>query len=247
MNKHALIGPAVFILLWAALSMSGLVESFFLPNPFVTIDRLGEVIWSGSIMQDLGSTLRRVALAFLIAVAIGFPLGLLLGKTEKVYRSFEFMLDFFRSTPPTALFPLFLLIFGVTDFSKIAVAAFTAVLVIIFNTSYGVMHAKKSRVLAARLMGATESQIFTRILLWESLPQTMIGLRSAASWALVIVIVAEMFIGTSSGLGSRIIDAQITYEIPTMYAVILLTGTIGYLMNMLFLLTEKKLLHWASK
>jgi len=95
-----------------------------------------------------------------IALIPGLPLGLFLGRSEKTYQSFEFIIDFFRSTPATALFPLFLLIFGIGDESKIALAAFTAMLIIIFNTAHGVMNASKSRVLAAKVMGATKIQIF---------------------------------------------------------------------------------------
>ncbi len=85
------------------------------------------------------------------------------------------------------------------------------------------------------------------VLIWESLPQTFVGLRSAASLSLVVIVVTEMFIGTNMGLGRKIIDAQLTYEITTMYAVILLTGIIGYTFNMFFLSVEKKVLHWTKR
>jgi NitT/TauT family transport system permease protein len=81
----------------------------------------------------------------------------------------------------------------------------------------------------------------------ESLPQTFIGLRSGISIALVIVIVAEMFIGTEQGLGKRIIDAQQILNVQDMYASILLTGLLGYSLNMLFLAVEKRLIHWSGK
>jgi len=247
MRKYTFIGPIVLILIWAVAAQLQLIDKFFLPDPFTTIGKLVQLLGSGAIVGDLVSTLERVVLAFVIALAIGLPLGLLLGGAEKVYRSFEFIIDFFRSTPATALFPLFLLVFGITDKSKIAVAAFSSMLIIIFNTAYGVMHAKKSRVLAAQIMGATKAQIFRWILFWESLPQTFIGLRSAVSLTLVIVVVTEMFIGTTSGLGRKIIDSQIIYEIPTMYAAILLAGIVGYLLNLLFLAAEKRFLHWSGK
>lgn len=247
MKKYNIIGPILLILVWAVTSELELIDKFFLPNPFTTIGTLFELIVNGAILGDLISTLQRVILAFIIALIVGLPLGLLLGRTEKVYRSVEFIIDFFRSTPATALFPLFLLVFGITDKSKIAVAAFASMLIIIFNTAYGVMHAKKSRLLAAQIMGATKIQIFRWILFWESLPQTFIGLRSAISLSLVIIIVTEMFIGTTSGLGRKIIDSQITYEIPSMYATVLLTGIVGYLLNLLFLTVEKRFLHWSGK
>ncbi len=247
MKRAYLIGPVFFIALWTLVTQLQLVDTFFLPSPFLTIKKLGELFQHGGIASDFFATVKRVACAFGIASLIGVPLGLVFGSKEKVYRSVEFMIDFFRSTPATALFPLFLLLFGITDLSKIAVAAFTSMLIIIFNTAYGVMHAKKSRLLAARLMGANSIQIFRTILWWESLPQTVVGLRSAVSLSLIVIIVTEMFIGTTVGLGRRIIDAQITYEIPAMYAVILLTGLVGYLLNGLFVVIEKKFFHWSGK
>ena len=85
------------------------------------------------------------------------------------------------------------------------------------------------------------------VLLLESLPQTFIGLRSGISIALVIVIVSEMFIGSQQGLGKRIIDAQQILNVRDMYASILITGSLGYLLNMLFLGLEKRLIHWSGK
>lgn len=247
MKKYTIIGPIFLILIWAVIAKLEFVDKFFLPDPFSTIRELIKLITTGIILPDLSSTLLRVGLAFIIALIIGLPLGLILGSSEKIYRSVEFIIDFFRSTPATALFPLFLLVFGIADKSKIAVACFAATVIIIFNTAYGVMHAKKSRVLAAKIMGATKTQIFRWILFWESLPQTFIGLRSAISMSLVIIVVTEMFIGTTSGIGRKIIDSQITYEIKTMYAIILLTGIVGYLLNLSLLAAEKRLLHWNGK
>jgi NitT/TauT family transport system permease protein len=96
-------------------------------------------------------------------------------------------------------------------------------------------------------MGANPWQIFKDVLLMESLPQTFIGLRSGISIALVIVIVAEMFIGTQEGLGKRIIDAQQILNVKDMYASILITGLLGYTLNVMFLLVEKRLIHWSGK
>jgi NitT/TauT family transport system permease protein len=196
---------------------------------------------------DIGATLYRTLVSFAFAAVIGVPLGVILGSNEKVYRSLEFLIDFFRSTPSSALIPLFMLIFGITDANKIAIAAFAAVLVILFNSAYGVMNAKKTRLMAAKVMGISRWHIFKDIMLMESLAQTFVGLRTGVSIALVIVIVAEMFIGSETGLGHRIIDAQQVFNIKDMYASILITGALGYLLNLAFLLIEKKTVHWSSK
>jgi len=171
----------------------------------------------------------------------------LLGSNQRAYRSVEFLIDFFRSTPSSALIPLFLLIFGTSDINKVAIAAFGAVLIIIFNSAYGVMNARKQRVMAAKVMGASRWRIFKDVLLWESLQASFVGLRSAVSMALVIVIVAEMFIGSESGLGHTIIDAQQVLNVKTMYAAILSAGLLGYVLNILFLVLERRVVHWSGK
>lgn len=202
---------------------------------------------AGDLWSDLGATLLRTVYSFLIAVASGIPIGIVLGSNRVVYQSFEFAIDFFRSTPATALFPLFLLVFGIGEESKIALAAFSAWLVIVFNTAYGVMNARTTRILAARVMGASNFRIFRDVMFYESLPQTLIGIRLGVSYALVVIIVAEMFIGSSNGMGRRIIDAQQTYELSKMYASILATGGIGYLMNLGFFFIEKIFVKWSGK
>ena len=145
---------------------------------------------------------------------IAIPLGIVLGSSERLYRSLEFVIDFFRSTPASAMFPLFLVLFGVGDETKISVAAFGAVLVILFNVAYGVMNARKTRLLAAKVMGASRLRVLFDVMLLESLPQTFVGLRNGVSLALVIIVVAEMFIGSHDGLGHRVFEAQQLFDMP---------------------------------
>lgn len=242
-----LFGVLLLFTLWWFIAVSGWVNPVLLPTPIATLISLFKAIFAGTMLVDFTATVLRTFQAFLLAAVIGVPLGVALGSSEKVYRSVEFLIDFFRSTPASALIPMFILFFGVTDISKVIIAAFSALLLILFNSAYGVIHAKRSRILAARVMGASRLQTFKDVLLWESLPQTFIGLRSGISIALVIVIVAEMFIGTEQGLGKRIIDAQQVLNVQDMYASILITGILGYVLNMLFLLVEKRVIHWSGK
>jgi NitT/TauT family transport system permease protein len=192
-------------------------------------------------------TLERTLMAFAIATALGMPLGIALGSNERAYRSVEFLIDFFRSTPSSALIPLFLLIFGINNINKVAIAAFGAFLIVIFNCAYGVINARKQRVAAAKVMGATRWQIFKDVLFWESLQPSFVGLRSAVSMALVIVVVAEMFIGSENGLGHKIIDAQQVMNVRVMYAAIMAAGILGYALNVLFLALERRIVHWSGR
>ena len=241
------IGPVVLFIVWDLVVRLGFIKAILLPPPALTLSTLLSGLAGGSLLTDFAVTVWRTLQAFLIAGVVGVPLGVLLGSNEKAYRSVEFLIDFFRSTPSSALIPLFLMIFGVTDLNKVAIAAFGALLIVIFNSAYGVMNARKQRVMAAKVMGASRWQIFRDVLVWESLQPSFVGLRSAVSMALVIVIVAEMFIGSDAGLGHRIINSQQVMNVRDMYASILAAGALGYALNILFLLAERRIVHWSGR
>jgi ABC-type nitrate/sulfonate/bicarbonate transport system permease component len=245
--KLLFIGPLGLILLWWLAYSARWVSPKLLPDPFSTLWTLVSSIADGSMWVDFQGTAVRTLYAFGIAAVAGIPAGIVLGANQLVYRSIEFLVDFFRSTPATAMFPLFLLIFGIGEFSKIAVAAFAAWLVIVFNVAYGVMNARQTRLLAARVMGASGTQVLRHVMFYESLPQTFVGLRVGVSIGLVVIIVAEMFIGSSNGMGRRIIDAQQVFDLQQMYASILATGMLGYGLNLMFLGVEKRFVKWAGK
>ena len=241
------IGPIVLFIVWDLVVRAGLIRPILLPPPLATLETLVVGLFGGALLGDFLVTVWRTVQAFCIAAAVGMPLGVLLGSNERAYRSVEFLIDFFRSTPSSALIPLFLLIFGVSDINKVAIAAFGAFLIVVFNSAYGVINARKQRVMAAQVMGASRWQIFKDVLIWESLQPSFVGLRSAVSMALVIVIVAEMFIGSDKGLGHRIIDAQQVLNVKTMYAAILAAGVLGYALNILFLVAERRIVHWSGR
>jgi ABC-type nitrate/sulfonate/bicarbonate transport system permease component len=241
------IGPVVLFIVWDLAVRLGFVKAILLPPPIDTILTLLNGLAGGPLLTDFAVTLWRTLQAFLIAGVVGVPLGVLLGSNEKAYRSVEFLIDFFRSTPSSALIPLFLMIFGVSDINKVAIAAFGALLIVVFNSAYGVINARKQRVMAAKVMGASRWQVFKDVLVWESLQPSFVGLRSAVSMALVIVIVAEMFIGSDSGLGNRIINSQQVMNVRAMYASILAAGVMGYTLNVLFLVAERRIVHWSGR
>ncbi len=241
------IGPVLLFIVWDLAVRLGFIKALLLPPPAETVTTLINGLAGGPLLKDFGVTLWRTTQAFLIAAVVGVPLGVVLGSAEKAYRSVEFLIDFFRSTPSSALIPLFLMIFGVSDVNKVAIAAFGALLIVVFNSAYGVINARKQRVMAAKVMGASRWQIFKDVLVWESLQPSFVGLRSAVSMALVIVIVAEMFIGSDSGLGNRIINSQQVMNVRDMYASILAAGVLGYALNILFLLAERRIVHWSGR
>lgn len=241
------IGVFGLVGIWALAHSMKVADPLLLPGPGETFGAL----WKGWVEGDLGRdtwmTVQRTLLSFVTALAIGVPLGIVLGASSRIYHAVEFVIDFFRSTPASVVFPLFLVLFGTGEKTKIAVAAFGAALVILFNVAYGVMNARKQRLLAARVMGASPARVMVDVIFWESLPQTFVGTRSGISLALVIVIVAEMFIGSTDGLGYRVVNAQMVFEMPAMYAAIFTAGLLGYALNLLFIVVERRLVHWSGR
>jgi sulfonate transport system permease protein len=241
------IGVVGLIAVWYLAVWKQVVDPVLLPSPVDAARALWKGMNGGELGVDFVRTVQRTVASIAIASVIAIPLGIVLGSSEKLYRSVEFVIDFFRSTPASAMFPLFLVLFGVGDKTKISVAAFGALLVILFNVAYGVMNARKTRLLAAKVMGASRPRVLFDVMLLESLPQTFVGLRNGVSLALVVIIVAEMFIGSQDGLGHRVFEAQQLFNMPDMYAAIFAAGALGYGLNLLFLLVERCFVHWAGK
>jgi NitT/TauT family transport system permease protein len=241
------LGPLLLLVIWQIAAVTGLLNTRLVPAPGPTFMTTWDALLHGTMAHDLGRTLMRVVYAFAIAAGAAVPIGILIGAKERIYRSVEFLIDFFRSTPSTAMFPLFMLIFGLGEEGKISLAAFAAFLIIVFNVAYGVLNARKTRILAARSMGASRLRIFSDIIFLETLPQTFVGLRAGISVALVVVVVAEMFIGGVDGMGHRIIEDQYSYNLKDMYGSLLVSGAFGYGLNYLFLLVERHFVHWAGR
>ena len=238
--------PLGILLLWQFITTAGLIDPLFLPPPWAVVNSVFTGLGSGQLVRDVVATITRSLVGFGVAATLGIPLGLLVGRIRSLARALNPSIDFVRSIPATALFPLFLFLFGIGDLAKIAIVVYACSLIILVNTAYGALQVKRSRILCARVMGASRWDVFWKIVVPESTPGIFAGLRVALSLAFVLVVVTEMFIGTTVGLGYRIISAQMVYRIPDMYAGIALAGTAGYLANWGLLRFQGRLLHWVG-
>jgi len=247
MRKELLFGPIFLIVIWCSLSYAGVVNTLFLPQPHNVVISIYSLFSSGPIYIDLFKTIYRVSLGFIVGLFLGVPLGLLMGSSQEIHDSLEIVVDFFRSLPALALFPLFLIIFGIGDKAKIAMATWATALIVLINTMYGVKGCKQTRIMVAKTMKASRWQIFSKVIFPDALPEIFAGIRIAISLALIVVIVAEMFTGTKWGLGQRIYNTSLLYKVSQMYAAIIITGLLGYFLNKLFMTIERKVVHWAGK
>lgn len=240
------IGPMAAFMTWWFIGAIRLIDPLYFPSLPELISAFPHVLAKNN-SAHLWTTAYRTLISFVLAGSSAIPLGIFMGSNNKIYNALEFLIDFFRSLPAPALFPLFLLFFGIGDGAKIAAAFFVAFWVILINAIYGVWSSSKLRVQVAKVFRATRLQIFREITIPEALPQIFVGLRVALSLALILVVVTEMFIGTSSGLGLQIFNSYASYQIPELYAYILVVGFLGYALNKGFLVLEKKIIHWGGK
>lgn len=240
-------GVLFLVILWALVSYWGLIDPVILCSPWAMICELAHLGLRHEMWAHWGATLARTLIAFLIGSSAGLLCGLLLGTNSRIRYMFDPVVDFARSIPVVALFPLFMVFFGVGNSAKIGTAAWGCFPLVLINTIYGVKQCNVTRIQAARAMGANSIQVFTKVILPDSLPSIFAGLRTGLSLCLIIVIVCEMFLGTIWGFGRMIYDAGIVYQIPRVYAGILLTGVTGYAINGLFLLIEGRLIHWSGR
>lgn len=237
---------AIIVLIWQAIAWAN-IAPLVIASPYSTLEAWYATLLNGTLALDCTSTLIRTLAGCAVACAIGVPLGLTMGFSDKFYEAMEIPVEFFRSIPATALFPAFMLIFGVGNISKIALAGYAAGLTLTLNSMYGVHVGKELRRRAAQTLGITGFALFRKIVFPEALPHIVAGLRVALSLSMVVVVVSEMFAGSAAGLGKRIIDAQQVYKTDEMFAAILTVGVLGFTLNRLAVSAERRLLHWRGK
>jgi NitT/TauT family transport system permease protein len=184
---------------------------------------------------------------YVLAATVGIAVGMLVGLIKPFYDATVGIVDFFRSIPVTSLYPVFVLSLGIGHSSKIAMVFWASFFVIALNSAYGVLQSPKLRAQMANLYGAKGTQIFRWIVFYDALPQTMIGLRIALSYALIVEMLCEMFMGSELGIGQRLTEAWTTYAIDNLYALIMLAGLFGFLLNRVFVYIERRAVPWVIR
>ncbi len=193
------------------------------------------------------STLGRALAGLVLAVAVGTPLGLAMGSSPALQKMLVLPVDGLRSVPATALFPLFMILLGIGTPANVALVAFPCVWIMTINSMYGVQSSSRARREMAEILGLKGMRGFTWVTFPDALPYIATGFRLCLATALHMAIIAEMFTGSARGLGRRIFDAQLLFQIPEMYALIILVGLLGYGANLGWQSIERRLVHWAGR
>lgn len=236
-----LVGIFIFISVWFILANLNDSLKTYVASPVETLIALFSLLRSRVIVLDVATTAIRTIESFIPAVFLGVLAGIALGLSKKLFYSGEIMIEFFRSLPSTAILPIFILVFGINDFSRVGTAFFISFWIVLINTMYGIKNMEKSRVNVAISMGANKFQIFKEVIFWEIIPYIFSAMRLAISISLVIILITEMIIGSKYGLGVRLFEFQQTFKVGYLYAEIIIIGFMGLAINKLILLMQNKL------
>jgi ABC-type nitrate/sulfonate/bicarbonate transport system permease component len=246
-NVYRFLGAATLTLIvWELVLRLGFVSPAALAYPGEVAHAIPSLFRPSQNLPDLWATVYRTIAAFALSIPIGVGVGVVLFYTSPVREPGRFAIDFLRSIPATALVPVFLIIYGVGDTTKIAVGAFSATLSMCLATMTGLERRNSTRLLVASLAGLTGIRRVFMLDLPEAARQLFLGLRTGVSLALILVVVSEMLIGANRGLGRVIADMQYTDDKGRMYAAILATGTLGYILNTTILWVERRETWWTA-
>lgn len=246
MNKKVIgaVGFILVLIVWSLVYIFRVYHPLLVPSPVQVVKSLFTLLIDKGFMINLLATFARVIIAIIISSLLGIVSGLLLGYYKMMDRLAIPMVDFIRSIPGIVLFPLFILMFGVGDTSRLLVAIFIAFPIITINTRAGVINSNEARKNLCKLYKIGKLDMFYKVILPEASPYIFTGLKVAVSLTLIVVIVTEMMLGTQWGLGQLLITSQYRFDTPIMYSIIIVLGLIGCALNFGFDQTEKRIFHW---
>jgi ABC-type nitrate/sulfonate/bicarbonate transport system permease component len=193
--------------------------------------------------SDVVPSLVRLGLGYAIACLVGVGVGLALGSSRTLRRATDPIVQFLRAIPPPALLPFGILVMGVGTSMKVFIIAFVCVWPVLLNTIDGVAGVDPTLKETARVYGIDRRDRIVRIMLPAAGPQIFAGMRTSLSLALILMVISEM-VASSNGIGYFVLQSQRSFAIPEMWSGILLLGILGYVLNTLFLMVERRVLRW---
>lgn len=239
----------IAVLLWQAISMAGVFPAFALPSPVAVWLAFVDIVRNGyggqSLIGDILISCFRIIVGFVGAVAIGVPIGLLMSRSKIVFDIIDPLLQFIRPVPPLAYIPLLVVWFGIGELPKAILILVGTIPVIIIGTMSGVKSTPPLRISVARTLGATNAQIFRRIVLPSAMPEIFTSMRVGIGVAWTCLVAAEL-IAASSGLGWLVQFAGQALQVAVVIVGIIVIGVIGYAMELVIRQLENWIVPWRG-
>jgi len=226
------------------------MEPIWLPAPEAVMERLIEIASQGyqnvTLADNIGWSLYRVLIGFLLGSLVGIPLGYAMGLNNWFRGWFDPIVEFMRPIPPLALIPLVIIWFGIWETGKISLLFLAALWIMTIAARAGVSGVNITKVHAAYSLGASKLQLMIHVIIPNSLPEIFTGARVAMGVCWGTVVAAEL-VAAEKGAGKMIIAASKFQQTDIVIMGIILIGIIGYGIDILMRLAEKYLVPWKGK
>lgn len=233
------------MLLWYILSIIPKTSRAF-PNQFVVLSSIATMIQRGVLHTDIGSSLISAGAGYAFGFIIALPVAILMAWYRPVKYIIEPWIQFIRNIPPLAYVPLIVIAAGVGRKPQIIVITIATFLIMCVTIYQGVVNVDETLIKAARVLGANDKDIFSRVIAPATLPFILTAVRLGASVALTTLIAAEST-GASAGLGMRIRSLNSNFETAPMLLYIIIIGIIGITVEKIIKTLERRLTGWQEK
>ncbi|MGB8698446.1 MAG: ABC transporter permease [Thermosynechococcaceae cyanobacterium] len=243
---YAMVGLSILIpiLAWSGLSYSGFVKPLFLPTPTAVLQQFWHLLQEGELINDILASISRVGWGFFFSALFSIPLGLLMGTFKSMEGLFEPITGLFRYMPAAAFIPLIILWIGLGEPSKIAIIFLGSFFYNTLMIADAVKFVPLDFLRAAHTLGATQKDVFFKVIFPATLPNIIDTLRINIAGAWNFVVVAEL-VAAQSGLGFRIITAQRFLRTDEIFVGIILIGLIGLGIDYVFKQLFRLIVPWA--
>jgi ABC-type nitrate/sulfonate/bicarbonate transport system permease component len=225
------------------LGRAGIANVALLPLPTRVMQRLWEIVAQGGFVEPLLSTSYLLFTAYFAAAACAIAFGLLIGRSQFAFNLFQPLFELVRPLPKPALLPPLMLLLGIGDAMKMTVVGMAVFFPVLINTMQGVRGVDPVQINMARTFRVKRLMLVWKVVLPAALPFIFTGLRVGLGLALIVAVIAEMLAGTG-GLGFLVIDMQRMFRVVDMYAWLVILAVYGYALNALFLMIERRIVHW---
>ncbi|MCQ2009720.1 ABC transporter permease [Sporolactobacillus sp. STSJ-5] len=239
----------VFFLLWQLFSSMNAhfiwFNPQFFPSPMIVLHTTWGYLLDGMLINAIGASVTRVLLGFAFGSLVGVLLGIMMSQSRLSNDLISPVLNMLGPIPVFAFLPIFMIWFGISEFSKIMLIAYATFLPVLTYTMDGIKNVNPTWIRSAMTLGATRYQIFTRVILRAALPNVFVGMRISLALAFGALIVAEMM-GSSEGLGFIIVNARNWFKLDDMFMSCMLIGLLYTLFNYILLFLESILFRWKK-
>lgn len=242
---RGLTGILLVALVWEIFPRIGLLDTHFVPPLSTVLLTWVDMFVSGELLTHLAASVVRSAAGFSLALVTAIPVGAAIASHPPARDMFTPVLETFRNTAALALLPVFILILGIGETSKIAIVLFACFFPILLNTVSGVSNVDDQLLRTARVLELSQIATFRKVIFPAALPTIFTGIRLAAASAILVLIAAEM-IGATAGLGYLITYSQMNFLIPQMYAGIITTSALGLAVSYGLVAIEKHFSTWRA-